>query len=98
MIFMVQCFDKPNALDVRLANRPAHLEYLQSLGDSLLLAGPIMSSVDDMTPQGSLILIDVKDSATAHAFTKNDPYAHANLFEKVVIKPWVAAVGSWKPT
>ena len=98
MLFMLQCFDKPNSLEIRMATRPAHLEHLASLGDKLVLAGPMMQSENEMKPMGSLVLIDAEDAATAEAFAANDPYEAAGLFERVVVRPYVAAVGSWKPT
>jgi len=97
MLFMVQCFDKPDSLEIRMATRPTHLDHLASLGENLLLAGPMMQSEDEMKPMGSLVLIDVENVAAAEAFAANDPYAAAGLFERVVVRPYVAAVGNWKP-
>jgi len=96
MIFMVQCFDKPDSLDLRMETRPAHLEHAASLGDNLLLAGPMLNQ-ETGKPMGSLLLIDVEDRAAADAFAEADPYAQAGLFEVVMISPWMAAAGSWKP-
>jgi len=40
-MYALICTDKPGALPVRKANRPQHLEYLKSLGDTVVLAGPL---------------------------------------------------------
>ena len=86
MLFALICTDKPDHLQVRLDNRPAHLEHLQSLGDGLKGAGPFMG--EDEKPNGSLVIIDVEDKAAAEAFAANDPYAKAGLFQSVDIRPW----------
>ena len=40
MLYAVTCTGKPDSLALRMANRPAHVAYLQSLGDGLVMAGP----------------------------------------------------------
>ena len=42
MLYALICTDKPDSLAIRLANRPDHVAYLQSLGDILVFAGPFM--------------------------------------------------------
>ena len=39
MLFCLICTDKPDALDLRLANRDAHLKYWKETG-RLKIAGP----------------------------------------------------------
>ena len=41
MLYAVICTDKPDGLALRMANRPEHVAYLQSLGDRLVIAGPL---------------------------------------------------------
>jgi uncharacterized protein YciI len=86
MLFAIICTDKPNHLQVRLDNRPAHVEHLQSLGANLKGAGPFLGT--DEKPNGSLVIIDVNDRPAAQAFAEADPYAKAGLFESVDIRPW----------
>jgi uncharacterized protein len=40
MLYALICIDKPDSLAVRKAKRPEHVEYLKSLGDTLVLTGP----------------------------------------------------------
>ena len=40
MLYALICTDKPDSLAVRMANRPDHVAYLESLGDTLVFAGP----------------------------------------------------------
>ncbi|NVJ98865.1 MAG: YciI family protein [Alphaproteobacteria bacterium] len=97
MLFMILAHDKADSLDVRMANRPAHLSYLEGAGDRIKLAGPILSPGEDPKPVGSMIVIDAASEGAVQLFADNDPYASAGLFEKVEIKPWKAAVGAWVP-
>lgn len=86
MLFAIYCTDKPNSLDLRLATRPTHIKYLESLGDTLKTAGPF--TTDDGSPNGSLVIVDVADRAAAEALAANDPYAKAGLFAAVEIRAW----------
>ena len=88
MIFALICKDKPGSLDVRLANRPAHLDYLASLNgaERLKFAGPLLG--DDGKPIGSLLAVEAQDRQAAEALAADDPYARAGLFDSVEIHPW----------
>ncbi len=86
MLYLIHAFDKPDHLQVRMDNRPAHVEYLKSFGEKLHAAGPTLDAAEQMN--GSLVVLDFTDLATAEAFAANDPYAKAGLFQKVIIQPW----------
>lgn len=90
MLFAVECQDKPNSLDIRMATRASHLAFLEGLGDDLVLAGPFLDA--DEKPNGSLIIFKAQDLATAQATMARDPYGHAGLFESVSVRPWVWAL------
>ena len=87
MLFAIFCTDKEDYLDVRLDNRPAHVEHLKSLGDKLVFAGPTLDD-DGETMNGSLIVVDLNSIEEAQEFVSNDPYVQAKLFESVVIRAW----------
>jgi len=84
--FAIHCIDKPHALALRLANRPAHLDYLAQVADQLLLAGPLLD--DEGQPIGSLLIVDFPDRKAAMAFTAADPYAQAGLFASTAVTLW----------
>ena len=86
MIYALICTDKPDHLQVRMDNRPAHLEFLNGLGERLKGAGPFLGA--DGKPSGSLVLIDCTDMDDAKATAALDPYAKAGLFASVDIRPW----------
>lgn len=86
MHFILECIDKPDSLDLRMATRPPHLEYLTSLSDKITIAGPILS--EEGKPVGSLLILDVVDKAEVEAIAAGDPYAKAGLFASVTIRPF----------
>jgi len=97
MQFVVTAFDKENSLDLRMGTREAHLAYLNEVG-VVLIAGPLLTEDETPKPRGSVLIIEVADRAAAEAFAANDPYAKAGLFDKVTIRRWLGAVGSWLPS
>ena len=97
MLFMIVAKDKANSLEVRMANRAAHLDYLRGAGNRIKLAGPVMSGGDDPKPTGSLIVIDAASEGAVRLFCDNDPYATAGLFESVDIQHWKQVLGEWVP-
>lgn len=88
MLFALLCKDKPGHLQVRLDNRPAHVDYLNELNAEgrLAFAGPFLDA--DGKPNGSLVVVEATDLDAATALAGNDPYARAGLFESVDIRPW----------
>lgn len=87
MLYVIKCVDKPDHLQVRLDNRPAHVDYLKSYGEKLFAAGPTLSEEDDQM-NGSVVILDLENLAEAQDFCDNDPYAKAGLFESVSISKW----------
>lgn len=87
MLFAITCLDRrPEGLERRKAARPDHLAHVRALADKVLLAGPMTD--DDGTPVGSLLVMDFPDRAAAEAFAEADPYAKADVFESVTIRPF----------
>jgi uncharacterized protein len=79
------CNDKPGAIELRKANRDAHLAYVEETG-VVVLAGPFLNDTGEMC--GSLLLLDVESKAEAEDWAEGDPYARAGLFESVAIREW----------
>lgn len=82
--------DKPGALEIRKANREAHVAYLKST-DAVEMAGPFLDENGDMC--GSLIILDLPDMAAAEAWAAKDPYKLADLFQSVTLQPWNKVIG-----
>jgi uncharacterized protein YciI len=87
MAFMIYCLDKPNHLEVRLANRPAHVEHLIKHESHLISAGPLLTP-DGQNMIGSLLVLNVDDRASVDTFVAADPYSKAGLFQSVTIMPY----------
>jgi uncharacterized protein YciI len=85
MHFTIQCVDKPDSLELRMATRPTHLEYLKAHQEKFVVVGPVLDG--EGKPRGSLYVIDMPDRAAAESFIAGDPYAKAGLFESVVVRP-----------
>jgi len=92
MLFIAICTDKPDSLQLRLDNRPAHLAYLTRLG-AKVRAGGAMLTADRQGVVGSLIIFEGENEAEIAAMLANDPYAKAGLFASVDVKPWRQAIG-----
>ena len=90
MRFAIMTTDKPGALQVRVENRPAHLDYLKETG-CVEMAGPFLNDTGDMC--GSLIVIERDSLAEAQDWAENDPYNKAGLFSDVRIQEWKKVIG-----
>ena len=93
MHFVAICLDKPNSLDLRLANRAAHLDYLRKHASTIRTCGPPLDD-DGETMIGSMLILDVPTRQAADAILAEDPYKKANLFAKVEVRPWRWVIGT----
>lgn len=80
--------DKPGALQVRLDNRPAHLEYAKGY---VRLGGPILDEAGQ--PMGSAMIIEADSLEDARARLAADPYTKAGLFASTELLPWRLSLG-----
>lgn len=92
MLAVITYTDKPNSLETRLANRPAHLDHLNALGERLIMAGPMLGP--DEKPNGGMIIIETGSLAEAEDFVAGDPYTEAGFIADVTIRPWIWALGN----
>ena len=86
MLYAFICTDRPNSVDLRMKVRPAHIDYLNGLGDRLKAAGPFTDEAG--SPIGTLAIVEAKDRAAAEEIARNDPYTKAGLFAAVEIRAW----------
>jgi uncharacterized protein len=93
MLYALICTDKPGSLAARKANRPMHLAYLKSLGETLVLAGPF-TETDGQTMNGSLIVVEAASIDAARKIATNDPFAEAGIFASVDIRPWLWTINN----
>ncbi|SLN12231.1 YciI-like protein [Aquimixticola soesokkakensis] len=90
MTYALICRDKAGALEIRKANREAHLDYIAQTG-VVRIAGPFLD--DDGQMSGSLVVLDVQTKEQAETWAQNDPYAKAGLFDSVSIQAWKQVIG-----
>ena len=89
MLYAVICRDKPGALEIRKATREAHLAYIQKTG-IVDMAGPL---IEGGQMAGSLVILKADSADQALAWTRDDPYAHAGLFQSVEVIEWKKVIG-----
>lgn len=82
--------DKTGALQTRLDNRAAHLDYVKRTG-IVFKGGPFLDADGQMC--GSLLILDVEDMAQAEEWAAEDPYAKAGLFESSELIVWKKVIG-----
>jgi len=94
MLYAIIAADVADSLEKRLASRPAHVERLNALKNAgrLVLAGP-HPAIDSEDPgsagfSGSLIVAEFPSLADAQAWTDQDPYISAGVYDNVAIKPF----------
>jgi uncharacterized protein len=90
MRYALICTDKADHLELRKANRDAHLAHIRDSG-VVEMAGPFLNDRGEMS--GSLVVLEVPDRASAEAWAAADPYAKAGLFAKVRIEEWKKVIG-----
>ena len=90
MQFVILCQDKPDSLELRLANRPAHLDYIKANDAHVLGAGPFLDAAEKMC--GSMLMVDFATEEEAQAFAAADPYAKAGLFAATEVMRWRWAI------
>ena len=94
MQFALVAYDRPNSVARRMEIRPEHLAFLDSLGDSLLLAGPFLN--DQGEGVGTIAVIEAPSLEAAREAFGRDPYAKAGLFDTIAIKPWKLNINKTK--
>lgn len=87
MLYAIICIDRPGGLELRQANRKAHLDFLDSQAARVVAAGPFRDEQSGK-PTGSLLIIRAESLADAQSFAALDPYARAGVFERTEIRPW----------
>ncbi|GGI87142.1 hypothetical protein GCM10007973_24460 [Polymorphobacter multimanifer] len=84
--FAIHCIDKPDSAELRAATRPAHLAYINTMLERVLVAGPLLRP--DGRAMGSLLIMEFDDRDAAITFSTDDPYHQAGLFESRSVTNW----------
>ena len=99
MQYVVMAWDGTDngAPERRLAARPTHLERIRPRVDAgeVLVGGAILG--DDGAMIGSVLLMDFDSREALDEWLSSDPYTTNGVWERVDVRPFRAAVGSWMP-
>lgn len=88
MLFVVFSIDKSQgAAEIRNVTRPAHLEFMQSLGEKVKAGGPLFTH-NGQQALGGMYVLEVENYQQAQTIAHQDPYFKANLFSQQYIQPW----------
>jgi uncharacterized protein YciI len=86
-LFVFHGLDKAGGLDLRLATRTAHLDWIKGLDPVVKIGGPMLSD-DGQTPLGSMLVIEAETLDAAKAVFAQDPYALAGLWASTSVRPF----------
>ena len=87
MPYMIATYDKPGHEHVRDRVRAAHLAFLEAHVDRVIAGGGLFTE-DASSVIGGLLLFEGDTEEDARAFIAQDPFSHADLFERVEIVRW----------
>lgn len=94
MLYIIYQEDRPGAAELRAATRDAHLKYLDEHMDIIVLGGGLLAE-DGVTRTGSVLVINVPNREAAEAFSANEPFRKAGMFQTVKISRMRR--GQWNP-
>ena len=90
MQYVIHAYDPPdvNALDRRMAVRPAHLDYVRQLkaDGQFLLGGALLDPDGRMI--GSMLMLDLETDEQLTDYLNNDPYIVEGIWDKIDVKPF----------
>jgi uncharacterized protein len=92
-LFAVFAWDAPGAESLRAETRAAHFAYIESIIDTLAIAGPLKT--EDGGFAGSMLVYKADNIEGAKAIFEGDPYFKAGVWGRSEIHPFVAAAGEW---
>jgi uncharacterized protein YciI len=88
MQFLLTCHDgkDPEALDRRMAARPAHLANSEKMREkgSLILGAAMLNDEGKMC--GSIIVLNVSSREEVDKYLKDEPYTVGNVWQQVEVQ------------
>lgn len=90
MLFAVIFTDKPDQGEVRAANLPAHIEWLERHQDLIPVGGSLRHEPCDL-PKGGLWIAQAESKSQLEALIKTDPFFIAGLRQSCEILHWSKA-------
>ena len=94
MLWAISRVAAPNFAELREKGLQAHLDYLRSQKNILVVSGATVTD-DGKQFVGSLLIVNVGSRAEARAFADGDPFTRAGMFTSVTITRM--RKGQWNP-
>ena len=94
MLYIIYQEDRHDSQAIRAATREAHLAYLERHKNIVVLGGGLLAE-DGITRTGSVLVLNVPDFKSAEAFSADEPFRKAGLFQTVKIARMRR--GQWNP-
>jgi uncharacterized protein YciI len=91
-MFIVYCRDGEGRHELRKEVRPRHIDYLKQSAGILCSAGPQIGP--DGNAFGGLFILNVGNREAAEQWTKADPMAKADVYDRIEIAEWKHLLGS----
>jgi uncharacterized protein YciI len=90
MLYIVQFEDKPDVAELRQRLFAAHIEFLDSKKDQVLVPGSVREVPSDR-PLGGLWIVEAKDEAEVRGIFEDDPFWTNGMRASVKINRWAKA-------
>jgi len=84
---MFHGIDGPEGPAIRAANKPAHEDYLNEHGNSIICRGPMLDD-HGAALVGSVLLMDIPNMAAARELLQNEPYYKAGCYRDITFHRW----------
>lgn len=85
--------DEPGSLPLRHELLERHWAYMDGYAKEMIARGPTLAG-DGETPNGSVHIVDLPDSAAARAFAFDEPNHQAGVYRDVMVRRWRNLLGS----
>ncbi|GAB4030871.1 YciI family protein [Spirosoma jeollabukense] len=88
MHYVIHAYDHANALDRRMAARPAHIDYVGQLkaAGKFLLGGALLDPAGNMI--GSMLILNLETEDELTTYLHTDPYIVQGVWDTIDIKPF----------
>ena len=90
MIWLILCKDKPNSLNERMKIIEEHRAYLSTNPIKILISGPLTDKEGNMN--GSFFMVEADNEEEIKVFQRNDPIFKANIWDEIIISPFMKRV------
>jgi uncharacterized protein YciI len=91
--YAVLAWDNADSAAARTSAAADHLAHITRVSDRICIAGPLRD--DDDKNVGSLLVVAADSSADAEALIRTDPYYAAGVWDRIEVRPFLAAAGTW---